>query len=307
MEEHILWKGSFKNIFPRTSEFLHFFLPLHHPRTLNPYKFHLPDVPVHIVKHISPKNELAEYDPNTNDIVVDIDKMFKFYGIDNDIDFSNKKIVGRKLYALIHRLDNEDVYRAVLIHEYEHFMQLKHGLKKSEYRVSEKLHHLTVDDCLPLAKDLIEERHIDREINSHLREYKFDPLEIEARLAEWIFLLIKGHTMTSIKSLEKSIFGNNPKTNIPLRYQEYAVIYARLKIDLHKKKKHLEKLRENGDRKGFVILHSEIEKLERKKNDSFAIKKHLYVATMYMFHMEKEAVRVASLFKKRYRHLANVI
>lgn len=180
-------------------------------------------------------------------------------------------------------------------------------MKKEEYVISDRLKNFTIDDCKPLANQLVAEKTMTRLLNEKLTSYKLKPEELGARLSEWIFLIIKGHSIESIKSAEQGIFGKRYYQDISQQFSDASTLYiqARKEFDENRRKLHI--LREQNRMKEFADLSIQNKELEKKILDSHKRKKSLQIALVYLSHMEKEAARVAKLFRKRYAEAVDLI
>ena len=334
-----LYEGHFKKLFPKTSRYLEFILPLRHPSLFNPYKFELKDIPVYFVKDLSGtinkkhgltgKNRitpfLASYIRGEFFIIIDLNNFFKS-GLGSFNSFSKQTFSPHFIKKLVKYIDSLTKYRSLLVHEYEHFMQDKYSIKldSRDSAVANSMASFTQLDCKSVAKKLIDdfETLSDDESLKYLSEYYMLPAEVEARLSQWIFMLIKGHSFESIRSFERNIFGRKSY------YKDPGEIFSRVHSELTKQKTRIGELkklikitskkekyyRKNGDISVFLkldkeldSLKSELKQLETSLPNLEFRSKRLHVATIYYDRMSKEAIRLAELFRKRYSHLSDVI
>jgi hypothetical protein len=176
-------------------------------------------------------------------------------------------------------------------------------------------------DCEQLAEKIIlktftpkKEEHILKD----LTDYYYQPREIEARLSQWIFFLIKGHSFESIRSFEKRIFGKKHYSKDPeenylevknmLKENNEKIKNKKRELDFRRKKS--EEFRKQNMINEFVKeselvqqIRNEIEDLERTSMMLENVSKQLKIASFYFKKMSVEAVRVANLFRKKYSRL----
>ena len=333
-----LLEGKFKSFFPRTSKYLEFILPLRHPNLFDARSFKISNIRIYLVDDFSSYVNssfklsgddkvnpfIASYLRGDKIILVDLKRLFN-YGM-RDFNPLQKDFSSSMLKKIIRHIDSISKYRSILIHEYEHFMQDEYNilLTSNESKVSRALSNFTQMDCEPLAKELMADYFTsDKNVFiQELAEYTMQPKEVEARLSQWIFMLIKGHSLESIKSFERDIFGSKGYFKDPTeRFIESRslLIQSETKLksiskELKNKDHQMSYYRKRNDQINFSKVYDEVQILKSefdtlKKSIPFLTKrsKKLHVAAVYFDHMSKEAIRVADLFKKKYSHLIDVI
>lgn len=323
-----VFKSHLKKLFPRTSRFLELFLPLRHPFKINSYSFKLKDIPVYFtyggLEETDEKGKLlvAFGAYSSGLIVIDL-KHISNYLSGSNVPSRERNFTSAFCKRFAQHLDSTSKYRSIIIHEYEHFIQDEFNLQldDSDYKVARSITNFTSLDCDPLAKKLVSELSEGEKILKLLNEYVMNPNEIEARLSQWIFLLIKGHSVESIKSFERDIFG--PKSHKKDSSDAFSDIYSKLtktktrirdlpRLITHQKK--LASYYRTRNEHEFYVEHIKLEALEtelKTLKEALPVlerrSKRLHVATVYYDHMMREADQVATLFKKKYSHLIDVI
>ena len=331
--------GWFKKFFPKTSRYLEFILPLRHPNKINAYKFKLPDIKVYIVYGMADylnervfaneKKKLSKFAglfvKDYEIIFIDLKEIQK-YGVGPINTFKLEDFSNSFLKKILRYFDSITKYRTIIIHEYEHYMQSKYSIEISsrDSIVAKSIANFTQMDCEPLAKELLNEFETksEKKMYKKLVNYFMSPREVEARLSQWIFFLIKGHSFESIRSLEKIIFGKNYYSEDPneafMRVNSILNETKRKIKTLEKEIIILRKKQNHYRNKGMIKEFSEIEREVAIKSDElFKTKRdvevlenkadRLKVAALYFNKAAEEALRIANLFKKKYGKLSNII
>jgi hypothetical protein len=304
LEKKILVKSSFKKLFPKTFSYLKLIIPLMYPDVFR-LSSKLPDV---VVKLTYQEGRVPSAYCVYNNflffnryLVFNLAKLFSNRGDFQKklSDFSNDSFLRKS----IKYLDAMPKFRAVLIHEYVHFLDHKYSLQK-HYHLAPSINELSSRDCIPLAKQLTFEKEISSHVDKEVLDYTFNDMEIQARLAEWIFLTLKGNTTSSIKSLEKYIFKKYYFQDVSKRYNLTKEIYESKKHDLHLLvKKHV--LKNNSSSQEKEIYEKNITQLKKDIKNLHKRLRHLHHDKIYVQQMEKEVLRIVNQFKEKYDH-ANV-
>ncbi len=189
-------KYRFSTIFPRTFDYLKNYIPLKHPMYLDKP---MPDPNVIIKK--AKKNDPAGTG-GKNKIIIYAENLLMYTTYFNASNFNFKE--ESELLKFLKYCDNIAKIQHVLIHEYEHVIQhLNHGysiFKSKIFPFSERIGLYKYEGII---------REFGRFIvppSGYHTFYIRVPNEVEARLSEWVFLKLKGHSVDAITAMD-SVLG----------------------------------------------------------------------------------------------------
>ena len=301
----LLHTSSFKRLFPKTFLYLELIVPLIYPENFKPNSS-LPDIKVNFYPECKDGSSRAffsyaqKFFSENPFIGINISNMLSHSGhfLKNPSELKTPDVFRK----LVNYFDSIPRYRSILIHEYIHFIDHKYNLMKY-YKVPKQISELSEKDCIPLAKKLVFEHHISESVNKHLSEYIFKDIEIQARLASWIFLHIKGHNFSSIKSLESHIFGKYYFKNMQERHELTKSLYEEAKRKLVHEEKQLLIFRKKKAVGEYMKSRIEIKRLKEEIKHLHKRIAYLVKIKSYAHSMEKEVIRITNKFKEKYEHV----
>ncbi|MCH8004159.1 MAG: hypothetical protein IH934_06035 [Nanoarchaeota archaeon] len=207
-------KFKLSEYFPRTWRYLQEYVPVRYLKYLDKQ---IPDVKVKIVT-TSPFYRLKEGDAGWARHETGVFRKSTIY---IDLSIYNPRNVPKNIEEVmkcIKYIDFLPQHRTVLIHEYEHSLQFdsfdnsyRDNLPKNigvRFNFFESLLHRFKPLRFAYSKVNRSMEELDKKVK--LRGYKFEPIELEARLAEFIFLNTTGYRPKDIAKLGDSVFGTLP-------------------------------------------------------------------------------------------------
>lgn len=264
----------FKEIFPKTFAYLEFYVPLRHPKYLDKL---LPN-PTVILKDQRGnyfKRIFGDAQAQVNILTKNITIYLKPF-LEENAYYNFEKLnlqEQRNLVKILKLLDSQPRFQTTLIHEYEHCVQLDIGITNST-RFSKNIGLKNSNPFQLSAKGIMGGFSKKYQVEYILAFYNLKPREVEARLAEWIFLKVKKYDELTISALDFVL------------------------------KKDLQTIKRDYD--SILLGIQELEKNKRanwKELDSLYRKKYYYENYLrYYPKIIEESERIAKLFHEKYIH-----
>jgi len=193
----------FSEIFPKTFAYLKKYVPKRHKSFVGK---ELPDPKVVIVDYLreflffKQKYVGASYDGLTKKITLALFPLFKKFSTTNFLNKFNLK-KQKDLIKIYKYIDSIPKLRRIVIHEYEHCLQFSRGIFRKRllpfierYKSKKSIKNVTKELLRIFSKEGL--------VKTALEQYNLRPEEVEARLAEWIYLKFKSYGTETISCLD---------------------------------------------------------------------------------------------------------
>ena len=194
----------FNQIFPKTFSYLEFYIPLQHVEYIDK---NIPN-PIVIFKDSPSKFTkilgwlmfsvaVAHGNRRNNSIKIYMKNFLEVY---SDLDIDTLNIYDEKVLIKISKLiDSQPRFQNVLIHEYTHLFQSKYKMPDFSKKIG------LPGTFKATAHGLAGIFSRKYGVRSMLELYALSPWEIEARLAQWIFLKFKNYDSYTISALDYTL------------------------------------------------------------------------------------------------------